>query len=182
MLVENIDKIIVEVSESTYNKLEYGMTYDEVADIIGGDGTLLSEEPEHGIYEFAWPGANRKKNGWNEYELPQVVVGFEGRTEKAVHIEELNVIDGDEVYENNNYDLYSQSKITKEDKEKAKEAESYDELVSILGIEGTLMKSKSTKDGRVEKKYRWSYSEPNDDGKLENHVWDVVVIDGKVHK
>ena len=179
---EDIDEINNEVSESVYNTLEYGMTYEEVAEILGGDGVLLSEEPEDGIYEFAWPGANRKKNGWNEYELPQVVVGFEDWTKKAVHIEELNIIDGEEVFKNNDYDLYSQSKITKEDKEKAKEAESYDELVQILGVEGTLMKSKSTKDGSIEKKYRWSYSEPNKDGKLEDHVWDVNVIDGKVQK
>lgn len=54
------DTATVSTNYEKYSQISLGMTYEEVCDIVGGEGTAV-EEPEDGLEEYTWDGEVTEK-------------------------------------------------------------------------------------------------------------------------
>lgn len=122
------------LTEEKYNSIETGMTYDEVVDIIGEDGTNISESEVAGIktviYEWtsseSWGNAN---------------ITFQN--DKVVNKAQFGVSSGDDV------------EITLEQYNSIETGMTYDEVVALLGGEGALI-SDTEIAGSTSQIYMWN--------------------------
>lgn len=169
-----------EADAEKYNSLEYDMNYEQVLEIMGGQGALIYGAEEDPVVELAWPGKEWAEDYWRE--KPQILVGINPFTDKVVHIEEVNVLDWDTVKENcNKYPDRETTSFEKEDLDKIQEGVSYEEIVDMLGSEGMLVNSKSTKEGSTDKTFLWVYEELKEDGRRIYHSWEIGIKDGKTY-
>lgn len=105
------------LTEEKFNQIESGMTYDEVKNIIGSDGSVLSETGEKGtefytvIYEWETDGVFSNAN-------------FTFQGDKLLNKSQIGVTDA------------SDATITKEEFDKISNGMTYEQIVEIIGGEG----------------------------------------------
>lgn len=136
------------VTAEEFEKLDIGMTYEEVKDIIGGDGKLI-EDREYGT-EYAWPGEyyQDKYHGVLSLYFSKNRYGDDkDEPPKVETISESEIVDGKETSET--YKLINEYKaseidtpvVTKEQAEKIEERMTYEEVCEILGSPGKMYRS-----------------------------------------
>ena len=140
------------ITPEAYGQLDIGMTYEEVRDIVGGDGKVTDEDDYSIIY--AWPGEY-----YSEQHKCLVSVEFEkdryaddGISPPVVDaIDEESVVNGKEIYEtdrkieDSRYSDIDTPVVTKEQVLKLNEGMSYEQVCGIFGGEGELCRSTTWK-------------------------------------
>ena len=122
------------LTEENYDSIETGMTYDEVVNIIGEDGTNISESEVAGIKTviYEWTASD----GWGN-----ATITFQD--DAVINKAQFGVSSGDDV------------EITMEQYNSIETGMTYDEVVEILGGEGTLL-SDTEISGMTSQVYMWS--------------------------
>lgn len=136
------------VTKENFEKLEVGMSYDEIVEIVGGPGKKI-EEDKYKI-RYAWPGEYYvdQRHGLFTVDFYKYNYNEDKDFIPADSIDEDSILDGAEVYET--YKLYSEGRYTeidtpivkKEQVEKITEGMTYEMVTEILG-EGKLYESES---------------------------------------
>ena len=159
------------ITKDAFEKIDVGMSYDEMEEIIGGPGKII-ENDKYKI-RYAWPG---------EYYVDQyhglVIVDFykydydeKKKTIPASSIREMDILSGEETFET--YKLYKERKfseidtpkVSKEQVEKLHEGLNYEQVSEILG-EGKLYETDSwisDYDSMSHKSYIWRCKHKNID-------------------
>ena len=112
------EKEISGLTEEKYNSIEQGMSYDEVVDIIGEEGTNAAESEYAGIKTvvYEWNAAD----GWGNASITF-------QDDKVINKAQFGVDSGDDV------------EITLEQYNSVTTGMTYDEVVDVLGGEGSLL-------------------------------------------
>ena len=127
------------------------MTYSDVCKVLGGDGEMVYKSTSY--TEYAWPG---KYYGELIGVEPKLRVSFNNDSGLVESIEEMNIIDGDEIYDNQKTNKEAVTKITADDLDKIPCEASYKSVCDIMGLEGVLVNSMHV-NGHMTKTYRWRY-------------------------
>ena len=146
-----LQRLSIGITSEMVSKIDYGMTYDDVVDIIGEDGVITYADSLG--TERTWLGEYSGKLGSLESTLRIV---FDSDTGKAEWIEEKNITDGAEIYENLTTYKESRTELTKKEIDAIPDMASYDVVCETMGGPGVLCSS--TRD--TEKTYRyycWRY-------------------------
>ena len=124
------------INEEKFDSIQNGMTYDEVIEIIGSEGTSVSESEVAGIKTaiYQWDSSD----GWGS-----ATVTFQDG--KVINKAQMGVSSGDDV------------KITLEQYNAIETGMSYDDVVSLIGGEGSLL-SDSEIAGSTAQIYMWEGS------------------------
>lgn len=121
------DKDSAKLSEEEFGKIKDGMTYEEVVEIIGSEGEVLSETGEKGTdlhtVMYTWEGEGSLGANAN--------LTFQGG--ELVNKSQFGVGEGSDV------------KVTKEQFDKIENGMTYDEVVNIIGGEGNLLSESGEK-------------------------------------
>lgn len=180
----------VTVTPEIYEKIDLGMTYEEVKEIIGGDGKMI-EDDKYGT-DYYWPGeyyVPRFHGYLNLYFSKNNYGEYKGAAPTLSTIRESEIIDGAETIDTYNaIDNFDYSKIdtpiiTKEQVMKLTEGMTYDKACEVLGGEGKMYLSTSWKHAsyeNVEKSYVWRckhnerdyYFELQFDDGIIKYLWD----------
>lgn len=112
------EKEVSGLTEEKFNKIETGMSYDEVVAIIGEDGTNISESEVAGIKTVIYEWTSSEK--WGNANIT-----FQDG--KVINKAQFGVSSGDDI------------EITMEQYNAVQTGMSYDEVVAILGGEGSLL-------------------------------------------
>ena len=145
------------ITPEMYEKLEFGMKYEEVVELLGEEGT------EEYSYSYVWPGeyADQARNDedyyyYNYYNEPRVRLRFSDNN-NLIEIHEYNILDGKEIYEAKSEEKVSRVTVNEKIFASMKNRMSYREIADILGAEGVLVESESDRSGESEKTYEWEY-------------------------
>ena len=150
---ENLPKINIRVTPAQYNQLSYGMTYDEVVELLGDEGLLLYKKSNN----YMWPGEFYDDEVFEDnFYKPTTELVFSDN-HKLIEIRERNLIDASEIRANRMKKDVNPVIISDDMIPKLKERMSYSEFVEVLGAEGLLMDSSSDKNGNDSKKYIWKF-------------------------
>ena len=86
------------VSPEAYEKLDIGMSYEEIAGIIGGEGKKVEDSKY--VTRYMWPGEYYANREFGYLSVDFYRDGNAGTEElKADYIEEKDILDGAETYE-----------------------------------------------------------------------------------
>lgn len=152
----NLNNMSVKVSEEEFEKIEIGMTYDEVCEIVGGKGKLyeLFGRGIDGNTYYAWPGDANKKNSFHSH----MTVSFNNRTKKADWIDADNIKDVDKIYKGDQlWDYAGETIVDDVENPPIKNGMTYEEVVKALGREGVLIETSYVKDNIYDDKYQQQY-------------------------
>ena len=139
------------LTEEKYNNIKTSMTYDEVVDIIGEEGTNISESEIAGIKTIIYEWTSSEKWG-------NATITFQDG--KVVNKAQFGVSSGDNV------------EITLEQYNSIETGMTYDDVVALLGGEGSLI-SDTELAGSTSQIYMWK-------GKSIGSNANVTFSDGKV--
>lgn len=124
------------INEEKFNQIKNGMTYDEVKEIIGVDGTNISESELGGIKTVMYQ--------WTvENGIGNVTITFQD--DKVINKTQIGVSEGSDVT------------VTAEMYEKISTGMTYDEVKEIFGGDGALI-SDSEIAGSSSQMYQWDGS------------------------
>lgn len=125
------------VTAEECEKIEMGMSLEEVEEIIGGKGKM-SYESEYSI-EYTWPGEYYDEEDLFDYILR---VTFD-KNENRLHVmDEKNIIFGkeareyDDMHKNQDFSGLDAPTVTSRQLSRLEEGMSYSEVASILGGDG----------------------------------------------
>ena len=133
-----------------YEKLQPGMTYAEIRDIVGGDGILVYESDLS--FSFAWPGEY-----YYDYDHGYLEVDFNKQNKNSTFddsvvsysIEENGILRGEESYETYRfmkdfeYEKLDTVIVSKEKYKKLEEGMNYEQVCELFGGPGKLYESKT---------------------------------------
>lgn len=122
------------INEEKYDSIQNGMSYEDVKNIIGEDGENISESEVAGIKTVMYQWSSY--DGWGN-----ATVTFQN--DEVVNKAQFGVSSGDDV------------EITLEQYNSIETGMSYDEVVSLLGGEGSLL-SDSEISGYTAQVYQWN--------------------------
>ena len=158
------------ISPEAFEKLDVGMTYEEIVGIVGGEGKRV--ENSKYVTSYMWPGeyyANR--------EFCYVTVDFYNDGDagsgplRADYIEEKDLLDGAETYDTYmktydfEYDGIDAPVVTKKQVSGISEGMSYEKVCEVLG-EGKLCRSSTVIDAYGTDRYEtyvWRCRSSGDD-------------------
>lgn len=136
------------ITPEQYGKLDFGMSYEEVTDLLGEEGTQQYSR-------YLWPGEYFDEAEY-VYDAPRIELEF-GDNMKLIGIKEYNVLLGKEIYEAKKEGRVSQVTVNDEVLASMRNRMSYREIADILGAEGVLEEAESDKSGFDRKQYVWRY-------------------------
>ena len=139
------------VTPEQFNQIEKGMTYDEIKTICGSEGVKTYHDSR--TVEYTWPGEYHDKL---ETTDPKLRITFSKSTKTAERIEETNILDGAEIYENERSHKDAVTTLSREEISNIPGGSSYESVCNLLGCEGILTYSMST-DSSTYKTYEWRY-------------------------
>lgn len=158
---ERISAMTSRVTPEQYEKLDFGMSYEEVVALLGEEGAGRYSD------EYVWPGEYFDRAEYT-YDAPRVELRF-GHTQKVIEIKEYNVLDGAEIYNTKKAD--EEELILDDEKLSSLRARmSYAEIAEIIGRDGVLIESYSDKTGNETKTYRWKYYDGNESSSYEKDL------------
>ena len=146
---EQLAKMSSRVTPELYEQLDFGMSYDEVKDLIGEEGTMRYEG------RYIWPGEYFDEADY-DYNAPRIELGFSDSM-KLIDIKEYDVLLGKEIYEAKKEGRESRVSVNEETLASMRNRMSYREIADILGAEGVLQEAESDKSGYDMKTYEWKY-------------------------
>ena len=146
---EQLAKMSSRVTPELYEQLDFGMSYDEVKELIGEEGAMRYEG------RYIWPGEYFDEAGY-VYDVPRIELGF-SENMKLIDIKEYDVLLGSEIYEAKKEGRESRVTVNEEMLASMKDRMSYREIADILGAEGVLTEAGSDKSGHDRKIYEWKY-------------------------
>ena len=152
---EKFQKMSSRVTVTVFDKIEKGMTYNDVVKIIGEDG--IKSYHGTGFTEYSWPG---EYYGKIDSLDPKLILAFDDDTDTVENIEEINIVDGKEIYENEKSHREAKTSLSEEEIQNIPEAASYETVCEIMGCEGVLVTSMQSY-GSVHKSYCWRYLDDN---------------------
>ncbi len=122
------------INEEKYDSIQNGMSYEEVKNIIGEDGENISESEVAGIKTVMYQWSS--SDGWGN-----ATVTFQN--DEVINKAQFGVSSGDDV------------EITLEQYNSIETGMSYDEVVSLLGGEGSLLSDSEISDN-TSQVYQWN--------------------------
>ena len=136
------------VSKSDFEKIDVGMTYDEIVEIVGGPGKKVEDDKYRIAY--MWPGEYYIDSfqGCFEVEFSKYDLEKKKNETPASMIRERGMIDGAETFEmykavrDGRFAEIDTEIVTKSQVEKISEGMSYEKVCEILG-DGKLFESES---------------------------------------
>ena len=140
------------ITPEAYEQIDIGMTYEEVRDIVGGEGKK-TEEDEYAV-TYAWPGEYYmdQYKGLVSVEFRKDRYSDDGTSAPSVDmIEEDSVVNGREIYETDRkieaqrYSDLDTPVVTKAQVGQLSEGMSYEQVCEIFGGEGELHRSTTWK-------------------------------------
>ena len=139
------------INEEKFDSIQNGMTYDEVVELIGTEGTSLSESEVSGIVTemYSWESSDGFGNATITFQDGIVI-----------NKSQIGISSGDDV------------KITLEQYDSIENGMSYEDVVSLIGGEGSLL-SDSEIAGSTSQIYMWEGSSLGSNA-------NVTFSDGKV--
>ncbi len=146
---EQLAKMSSRVTPELYEQLDFGMSYDEVRDLIGEEGTMRYEG------RYIWPGEYFDDADY-VYDAPRIELEFSDSM-KLIGIREYDVLLGKEIYEAKKEGRESRVSVNGETFASMRNRMSYREIADILGAEGVLQQAESDKSGFDMKTYEWKY-------------------------
>lgn len=146
---EQLAKMSSRVTPELYEQLDFGMSYDEVRDLIGEEGTMRYEG------RYIWPGEYFDDADY-VYDAPRIELEFSDSM-KLIGIREYDVLLGKEIYEAKKEGRESRVSVNEETFASMRNRMSYREIADILGAEGVLQQAESDKSGFDMKTYEWKY-------------------------
>lgn len=175
----------VKVSAEELEKIKIGMSYEEVKEIVGGDGKLI-ESNEFWI-SYRWPGEYQIDRYRGYMELSFAKYNYEAGKEEEPELEtiiEYDVANGKEISETHrimermDYSKLSDTIISKNQFAKIENGMTYEQVCELLGAEGRMFRSYSytytnRKDSYEE--YVWRCKNNGDDRHVEQPFEDGVV-------
>ena len=185
------------VTPEELDKIELGMTYEEVKEVIGGEGKLI--EKEHYWITYRWPGEYYidRYFGYLELRFDTNTYGEnEGKPPMLEEIDEREIRNGEEAYntykvmESGKYENLGTEIVTRSQLEKIDLGMTYEEVCEAIGAEGKHYRSTSwIRENRADKKdeYVWKckdgdwyhyFSQSFEDGVVkEKPTWQLDYID-----
>ena len=136
------------VSKEDFEKIDVGMSYDEIVEIVGGPGKKIENDKYSIVY--AWPGEDYVDPYHGLFTVDFYKYNYDEKKGyiPAESIREMDMLLGEETY--GAYKLYKEDRyseidtsfVTKEQVEKITEGMNYEQVCEILG-EGKLYESES---------------------------------------
>lgn len=132
----NLAEVEATVTPEEFEKIQMGMTREEVEEIIGGKGKVMYES-EFTI-EYAWPGEYYIDE---EYDL-RLTASFDRKQNALDELDEDNIIFGKErrafkdMQNSHDYSNLKTPIVKRKQLERLEEGMSYSEVTSILGGDG----------------------------------------------
>lgn len=185
------------VTPDEFEKLEMGMTYEEVKEVIGGEGKLIEEEKYWITYR--WPGEYYvdRNFGYLELRFDTNRYGInEGKPPMLEDIDEREVVHGAETQETykkiqtGHYSSIGTEYVTRAQLEKIEAGMNYEQVCEAIGTEGKHYRSSTwIRPNRtdVRDEYVWKckegdwddyYSQSFEDGVVkELSTWKLEYID-----
>jgi len=157
------------VSPEEFEKIELGMTLDEVEEIIGGKGRKMYES-DYSI-EYGWPGEYYVDEPF-DYRLDAT---FRKEDKTLFSIEEDDIVFGekarefDDIQKDQDYSKLDVPVVRKKQLKRLEEGMSYSEVASILGGDGVQISERRDINSRG--------SEPNRETEVSIHasyVWKCI--------
>ena len=162
------------VSPEAYEKLDIGMSYEEIAGIIGGEGKKVEDSKY--VTRYMWPGEYYANREFGYLSVDFYRDGNAGTEElKADYIEEKDILDGAETYETYmkiydfDYADIDAPLVTKKQVSQISEGMSYEKVCAVLG-EGKLCRSSTITDAYASNRYEtyvWRCRYSGDDSEYE---------------
>lgn len=147
-----LHRLSVRVTAEMCNKIDpYGDTYEDVVDIIGEDGVRTYSGTD--TTEYTWLG---EYDGKLENGKSQLRISFNDDDGIIDWFEEVNIIDGDEVYQNQQEYKEAKTSLSDAEIEELPDAASYATICEAMGSEGVLINSAHDNDGTY-RVYRWRH-------------------------
>ena len=146
---EQLAKMSSRVTPELYEQLDFGMSYDEVKDIIGEEGTMRYEG------RYVWPG-EYFDDATYVYDAPRIELEFSDSM-KLIGIKEHDVLLGKEIFEAKKEGRESRVTVNEDTLAAMRNRMSYREIADILGAEGVLTEAESDKSGYDKRTYEWKY-------------------------
>ena len=140
------------VTPEEFEKIQIGMTYEEVKEAVGGDGKLIEDE-KYWI-EYRWPGEYYvdKYEGYVEVQFDTHTYGdLEGTPPTVESIVENEVVHGKETFETRNlinernYSALETEYVTRTQLSKIEAGMTYEEVCEVLESEGKCYRSRCYK-------------------------------------
>lgn len=146
-----LQRLSIGVTSEMVSSIDCGMAYDDVIDIIGEEGVITYMD--EASMELTWLGEYSGKLG----ELPSTLrVVFDSETDEVIWVEEKNIIDGAEIYDNMKNYKESRTELTEKEIDAIPDMASYDVVCETMGGPGVLYSS--TRDTeRTYQYYCWRY-------------------------
>lgn len=161
------------VTPEQFNEIEIGMDYGEVKNIVGSEGVKSYHDSR--VVEFTWPGEYHDKLDATD---PKLRVSFNKSTGLAETIEEINILDGKEIYENEKSNKEAVTKLTRKELGTIPGEASYETICEMLGCEGVLTYSMSSNEGTY-KVYEWRYLSKEDN---EYKTFSLSFVDNRLYR
>ena len=160
------------VTPDQFNQIEKGMSYSQVKAIVGSEGVKTYHDGR--IIEYTWPGEYHDKIEMD----PKLRITFDKSTGQAETIEEVNILDGAEIYENERTNKEAVTKLTKKELGTIPGEASYEIVCEMLGCEGVITYSMSSTDGTY-KVYEWRYLSKEDN---EYRTVSLSFVDNRLYR
>lgn len=161
------------VTPEQFNEIEIGMDYGEVKNIVGSEGVKSYHDSR--VVEFTWPG---EYHGKLDATDPKLRVSFNKSTGLAETIEEVNILDGKEIYENEKSNKEAVTKLTRQELGTIPGEASYETICEMLGCDGVLTYSMSSNEGTY-KIYEWRYLSKEDN---EYKTFSLSFVDNRLYR
>lgn len=139
------------VTADMFYQIDDTMSHDEIIKVFGTDGVKTYHSSNR--TEYTWPGEYYGKLRASE---PKVRITFYDDTGKIDSIEEVNVVDGKEIYENEKSGRDAVTKLTEKELTGLPAGASYETICDLMGSEGVLINSMRIGNS-VDKSYVWRY-------------------------
>ena len=172
---ENLPAMDSRVTVEQYEALKFGMTYDEVVELLGEEGG----RPEYSYgNDCTWPGEYYDEGCFYEDDRPRINLQF-SEDWRLIGMEEINVIDGRTIRDNLTERTTARVEVNEKTIDSIKKGTAYTEVTGILGAEGILTNSESDNSGHDTRTYTWEYLGKDYYGKDEYKELKIIFNNGK---
>ena len=173
------------ITPEEFEKLEMGMTYDEVKEVIGGEGKMI--EKEKYWHTYRWPGEYYvdRYSGYVELRFDTNTYGTnKGKPPMLEEIDEREVVHGEETHdtykkiEEGKYSAIDTEYVTRAQLEKIEQGMNYEQVCEAIGTEGRHYRSSTwIRTNRTDKRdeYVWKCKEGDWDNYYSQSFEDGIV-------
>ncbi len=173
------------VTPEEFEKIEIGMTYEEVKEVIGGDGKMI--EKEKYWHTYRWPGDYYvdKNFGYLELRFDTNTYGVnEGKPPMLEEIDEREIVHGADCHDtyiklqDGKYSELDTEYVTRAQLEKIEAGMSYEQVCEAIGAEGKHYRSSTwIRENRTDRRdeYVWKTKRGDWDNDFSQSFEDGVV-------